>query len=57
MLIQVLLLIFFHDLKNIDGFKVYFLTGTDEHGLKIQRSAEKEGLDPLNFCDQISKTF
>ena len=48
---------FFSRFKAIDGYKVYFLTGTDEHGLKIQRSAEKEGLDPLNFCDQISKTF
>ena len=48
---------FFSRFKTIDGYKVYFLTGTDEHGLKIQRSAEKEGLDPLNFCDQISKTF
>ncbi len=57
MLIQVLLLYFFSRFKTIDGYKVYFLTGTDEHGLKIQRSAEKEGLDPLKFCDQISKTF
>ncbi len=48
---------FFSRFKTIDGYKVYFLTGTDEHGLKIQRSAEKEGLDPLNFCDQISRTF
>ncbi len=48
---------FFSRFKTIDGYKVYFLTGTDEHGLKIQRSAEKEGLDPLNFCDKISKTF
>ena len=48
---------FFSRFKTIDGYKVYFLTGTDEHGLKIQRSAEKEGLDPLKFCDQISKTF
>ena len=48
---------FFSRFKTIDGYKVYFLTGTDEHGLKIQRSAEKEDLDPLNFCDQISKTF
>ncbi len=48
---------FFSRFKTIDGYKVYFLTGTDEHGLKIQRSAEKKGLDPLIFCDQISKTF
>ena len=41
--IQVLLLIFLQDLKELDGFKVHFLTGTDEHGLKIQRAAEKKG--------------
>ena len=35
----------------------FFLTGTDEHGLKIQRAAEKKDIDPLDFCDQISKTF
>ncbi|MDC0876383.1 methionine--tRNA ligase [Candidatus Pelagibacter sp.] len=43
--------------KRIDGFEVHFLTGTDEHGLKIQRSAEKQGIDTLKFCDQISQTF
>ncbi len=48
---------FFSRFKTMDGYKVYFLTGTDEHGLKIQRSAEKHGLDPLRFCDQISETF
>ncbi len=48
---------FFARFKRIDGFNVNFLTGTDEHGLKIQRAAEKKGLDPLKFCDEISKTF
>ena len=48
---------FFARFKRIDGFKVYFLTGTDEHGLKIQRAAEKKGVEPLVFCDEISKTF
>ena len=48
---------FFARFKSIDGYKVYFLTGTDEHGLKIQRSAEKFGKDPKSFCDEISKTF
>jgi len=43
--------------KRIQGYKVHFLTGTDEHGQKIQRAAEKRGLDPLSFCDEISKTF
>ncbi|MDB4827581.1 methionine--tRNA ligase [Candidatus Pelagibacter sp.] len=48
---------FFARFKKIDGFDVQFLTGTDEHGLKIQRSAEKENIEPLEFCNQISKTF
>ena len=48
---------FFARFKKIDGFDVNFLTGTDEHGLKIQRAAEKKGLDTLKFCDEISKTF
>jgi len=48
---------FFARFKLIDDYEVYFLTGTDEHGLKIQRSAEKAGKEPQLFCDQISKTF
>ena len=48
---------FFARFKRIQGYKVYFLTGTDEHGLKIQRAAEKKGMQPKDFCDQISKTF
>jgi len=48
---------FFARFKRIDGYKVYFLTGTDEHGLKIQRAAEKKGVEPQEFCDEISKTF
>ena len=48
---------FFARFKRIDGYKVNFLTGTDEHGLKIQRAAEKKGLKTLKFCDEISQTF
>ena len=48
---------FFARFKRIDGYKVHFLTGTDEHGLKIQRSAEKKGIDTLEFCNEISQTF
>ncbi len=48
---------FFARLKRIQGHKVFFLTGTDEHGQKIQRAAEKSNKDPLEFCDEISKTF
>jgi methionyl-tRNA synthetase len=48
---------FFARFKRMDGFNVCFLTGTDEHGLKIQRAAEKKGMDTLKFCDEISQTF
>jgi len=48
---------FFARFKLIDDYSVHFLTGTDEHGLKIQRSAEKAGKNPQEFCDSISKTF
>jgi len=43
--------------KRNDNCKVYFLTGTDEHGLKIQKAAEKAGSDPLIYCNKISKIF
>ena len=48
---------FFARFKRIDGFNVHFLTGTDEHGLKMQRAAESKNIAPLEFCDQISQTF
>ena len=43
--------------KRNDNCKVYFLTGTDEHGLKIQKAAENAGSDPLIYCNKISKIF
>ena len=48
---------FFARFKKIDGFNVHFLTGTDEHGLKIQRAAEKRKINTLDFCNEISFTF
>ena len=42
---------FFARFKRIEGYKVFFLTGTDEHGQKIQRAAHEKGMDPLLFCD------
>ncbi|MDO8427917.1 MAG: methionine--tRNA ligase [Candidatus Diapherotrites archaeon] len=38
--------------KKMEGYEVFFLTGTDEHGLKIQRTAEKANLKPKEFVDQ-----
>jgi len=43
--------------KRLEGKNVYFLTGTDEHGLKIQREAEKNNKDTKVFCDEISQKF
>jgi len=43
--------------KRIDGFNVMFLTGTDEHGLKMQREAEKQSKDVKIFCDELSSKF
>ena len=43
--------------KRIDNFNVCFLTGTDEHGLKIQKAAERNNLEPSVYCEKISKVF
>ena len=48
---------FFARFKRIQGFDVFYLTGTDEHGQKIERAAKEKNKDPLIFCDEISKTF
>ena len=42
---------------RLNSCEVYFLTGTDEHGLKIQKAAQKNGLSPNDFCEKISKVF
>jgi len=43
--------------KTLEGYNVLFLTGTDEHGLKIQREAEKNNKKPKEFCDNLSEKF
>jgi methionyl-tRNA synthetase len=42
---------------RLDGRRVMFLTGTDEHGQKVQQAARAAGLDPQDFCDQVSSEF
>ena len=37
------------------GYDVYFLTGTDEHGLKIQQKAEAAGISEIDFLDGMAK--
>lgn len=39
--------------KRLTGYQVWFLTGTDEHGQKIQRQAEAAGKQPIEFVDEI----
>ncbi len=43
--------------RRMQGVEAYFLTGTDEHGLKVERSAQAAGLSPKEFTDQISRAF
>jgi methionyl-tRNA synthetase len=43
--------------ERLDGKDVYFLTGTDEHGLKMKQTAQKEGLSPRALADRNSQRF
>ncbi|HPF46786.1 MAG: methionine--tRNA ligase [Alphaproteobacteria bacterium] len=43
--------------KRLDGYNVMFLTGTDEHGQKVEKSAAAAGKSPLEFCDTVSQRF
>ena len=43
--------------KRLDGFDVKFLTGTDEHGLKVKQASEKAGITPQEFTDRVSQNF
>lgn len=43
--------------KRLDGYNVKFLTGTDEHGLKVFQCATKENLDPQAYCDREVHKF
>ena len=42
---------------RLDGRRVMFLTGTDEHGQKVDKSARAAGVDPQAFCDRVSQNF
>ncbi len=43
--------------KRLDGYRVKFLTGTDEHGQKVAKSAAAAGMDPQSFTDKVSQSF
>lgn len=42
---------------RLDGYDVHFLTGTDEHGQKVEKSAKAAGIDPQAFTDKVSQNF
>ena len=43
--------------KRLDGYDVFFLTGTDEHGQKVEQAAREAGIDPQTYVDRISADF
>ena len=43
--------------KRLAGYEVFFLTGSDEHGQKIQRTAQAQGKTPLEYVDPIVDSF
>ena len=43
--------------KRMQGYDVMFLTGTDEHGLKIEQKAAEAGITPKQYVDEIVATF
>lgn len=43
--------------KRMQGYDVMFLTGTDEHGLKIEQKAEEKGITPKQYVDEIVEIF
>ena len=43
--------------KRLDGHDVFFLTGTDEHGQKVEKAARDAGLEPQAFTDRVSAQF
>lgn len=43
--------------KRLEGRDVFFLTGSDEHGQKVAEKAEKQGVSPKEFCDNLNVKF
>ncbi len=43
--------------QRLDGADVFFLTGTDEHGQKVERAAQDAGVAPQDFVDRVSADF
>jgi methionyl-tRNA synthetase len=43
--------------KKLAGYEVFFLTGTDEHGQKVEKAAEEKGMTPIQLADKVVVRF
>ncbi|HMB52350.1 MAG TPA: class I tRNA ligase family protein, partial [Thermoanaerobaculia bacterium] len=43
--------------RRLAGFDTYFLTGTDEHGQKIEQAAEEQGVEPIQLADRVVSRY
>ena len=43
--------------KRLEGHRVFFLTGTDEHGQKVEKAAQERGVDPMTHCNEMVQRF
>ena len=43
--------------KRLRGYDVFFLTGLDEHGEKIEKNAQAKGVTPQQFVDEVAKSY
>jgi len=43
--------------RRLKGEEVFFLTGVDQHGQKVQQTAQKEGMEPAQFAGEVTKKF
>lgn len=43
--------------RRLTGYDVFFLTGLDEHGQKVQQAAQRAGIDPQAYCDRLAPQF
>lgn len=43
--------------ESMKGYSTFLTTGTDEHGQKVQKEADKQKMDVRSYCDRISSSF
>ena len=43
--------------QRLSGYRIFFLTGTDEHGIKVEKAAREAGEEPLQLADRVMQRF